>query len=60
MSKTNPRGQPTPLQCKAMEKGQANLIDKETDPLWIYVLQDHTLVKSWGRLDIKNDDVIIY
>lgn len=50
----------TPLQCKTMEKEASKLIDEKTDSLRIYILQDHTLVKSWGRGDIKDNDVIVY
>ena len=50
----------TPSQCQRMETEASKIINEETDSLRIYILQDHTRVKSWGRGDVKTDDVIIY
>lgn len=36
------------------------IIDIETDSLRIYVLADHTSVRSWGVGDIHEEDVIIF
>ena len=50
----------TMSQYKKLELETSKIIDEETDSLRIYVLQDHTRVKVWGKGDIKvNDDVII-
>lgn len=37
-----------------------NIIDIETDSLRIYLLADHTSVRSWGVGDIHDEDVIIF
>lgn len=36
------------------------LIDMETDSLRIYILADHTSVRSWGVGDIHEEEVIIF
>lgn len=36
------------------------LIDIETDSLRIYILADHTSVRSWGVGDVHEEEVIIF
>ena len=38
----------------------SRLIDLETDSLRIYLLADHTLVRSWGVGDRHIEDIIIF
>ncbi|MCI5567457.1 MAG: CRISPR-associated endonuclease Cas2 [Veillonellaceae bacterium] len=47
-------------QYKKMEREASQIIDEEADSLRIYILQDHAQVLSWGRGEVKNDNVIIY
>ena len=50
----------TPVQYEKMSIRASRIILPEEDSLRIYLLYDHTKVKSWGHGDIKTDDVIIY
>ena len=50
----------TPRQCEQMELEASRIIDFHEDSLRVYKLQDHTKVKSWGKGEIKTEDVIIY
>ena len=50
----------TQAQCMKMEAEASRIIDETTDSLRVYVLQDHTRVKSWGKGIEVTDDVIIY
>lgn len=36
------------------------IIDEDVDSLRIYLLADHTSVKSWGVGDVHQEDVIIF
>ena len=47
-------------QYKKMEREASQIIDEESDSLRIYILQDHAQGLSWGRGEVKNDNVIIY
>lgn len=47
-------------QYETMSRQSSSLIDEKTDSLRIYILSDHTRVTSWGRGDVKDDEVIIY
>ncbi|KMO85342.1 CRISPR-associated protein Cas2 [Megasphaera cerevisiae DSM 20462] len=38
----------------------SEIIDTETDSLRIYLLADHTSVRSWGIGDTHTEDVIIF
>jgi CRISPR-associated protein Cas2 len=38
----------------------SGLIDKTTDSLRIYLLADHTSVRSWGIGDAHTEDVIVF
>ncbi|MCD8256215.1 MAG: CRISPR-associated endonuclease Cas2 [Oscillospiraceae bacterium] len=38
----------------------SQLIDEETDSLRIYLLAQHTSVRSWGLGDLHVEDVIIF
>jgi len=40
--------------------GRSRLIDLETDSLRIYLLADHTSVRSWGVGDRHIEDIIIF
>lgn len=50
----------TPKQCAKMEKEASCLIDDSCDSLRVYRLRDSAMVHSWGRGEVKLDDVIIY
>jgi CRISPR-associated protein Cas2 len=50
----------TKEQYQIMTKESSSIIDEKTDSLRIYILSDHTRVTSWGRGDIKEEEVIIY
>ncbi len=50
----------TPKQCRQMEEEASEIIDPSCDSLRVYRLRDHTLVRSWGRGEVKTDDVVIY
>ena len=50
----------TQAQCIKMEAEASQIIDVATDSLRVYILQDHTRVKSWGQGIVQPDDVIIY
>ena len=50
----------TPRQCEQMEMEASQIIDFHEDSLRVYKLQDHTKVKSWGKGEVKTEDVIIY
>ncbi len=47
-------------QCEKMEKRAGAIIDTSVDSLRIYVLRDSAFVRSCGRGDVKEDDVVIY
>lgn len=47
-------------QCEQMEMEASQIIDFHEDSLRVYKLQDHTKVKSWGKGEVKTEDVIIY
>mgnify|MGYP006391845091 CR=1 FL=1 len=38
----------------------SRIIDKEKDSLRIYLLANHTSVRSWGRGECYKDDVVIF
>lgn len=50
----------TMRQCEEMELRASLLIDASTDSLRVYRLRDSAFVRSWGRGEVKADDVIIY
>lgn len=50
----------TKRQYEAMKRESSRIIDEKTDSLRIYILSDHMHVTSWGRGEVKTDDVIIY
>lgn len=50
----------SPKQCLRMEIEASHIIDPSCDSLRVYRLKDHTLVRSWGRGEVKVDDVVIY
>lgn len=50
----------TMRQCEEMEKKAGNIIDASEDSLRIYILRDSAFVHSYGRGDVKEDDVVIY
>ena len=50
----------TPKQYECISELASRIINAEEDSLRIYILYDHTRVRSWGIGDIKEDDVIIY
>ena len=50
----------TPRQYDQMAYFASKIIDEKEDSLRMYILYDHTRVKSWGKGDVKMDDVIIY
>ncbi len=50
----------TMRQCEEMELRASLLIDVSTDSLRVYRLRDSAFVRSWGRGEVKVDDVIIY
>lgn len=47
-------------QYMKMSKESSSIIDEHADSLRIYILSDHTRVTSWGRGDVKEDEVVIY
>ncbi len=47
-------------QCEEMEKKAGNIIDATEDSLRIYILRDSAFAHSYGRGDVKEDDVVIY
>lgn len=47
-------------QYECISELASRIINAEEDSLRIYILYDHTRVRSWGIGDIKEDDVIIY
>lgn len=57
-------GMLTLAQYKELESEAQRYINEETDSLRIYVLQDHTRVKAWGKCEEHGagmvDDVFIY
>lgn len=53
-------GYMTKAQYKEMMRRSSRLINEEEDSLRIYLLSDHTKVVSWGRGEVKRDDVVIY
>ena len=44
----------------ALARECAAIIDTEEDSLRIYLLADHTSVRSWGVGDVHTEDVIIF
>lgn len=50
----------TKAQYEDMMKRASRLIDENEDSFRVYILQDHTKVVTWGRGEVKTDDVIIY
>lgn len=52
-------GSLTPTQYERLTKEAPRLIHKKTDSLRIYILADHSTVRSWGIGEIRQDDVII-
>ncbi len=50
----------TARQCEEMELRASQIIDASTDSLRVYRLRDSAFVHSWGRGEVKVDDVIIY
>ena len=50
----------TPKQCMQMEKFASRIINDREDSLRVYLLRDHTKVKSWGRGKIETEDVVIF
>lgn len=50
----------TIAQYKEMMRQSSRLINEEEDSLRIYLLSDHTKVVSWGRGEVKCDEVVIY
>lgn len=53
-------GYMTIAQYKEMMRQSSRLINEEEDSLRIYLLSDHTKVVSWGRGEVKCDEVVIY
>ncbi len=47
-------------QYERLMKESSNIIDKNEDSLRIYLLANHTSVRSWGLGDKNIDDVIIF
>ena len=47
-------------QCEEMERRAERFIDESEDSLRIYLLRDSAFVRSYGRGDVKEDDVIVY
>ncbi len=48
-------------QCEEMERLASVLIDISCDSLRaLYRLRDHAFVHSWGRGEVKQEDVVIY
>lgn len=50
----------TRKQCEEMERCASVLIDGLCDSLRVYRLRDHAFVNSWGRGEVKQEDVVIY
>lgn len=50
----------TRKQCEEMERLASVLIDGSCDSLRVYRLRDHAFVHSWGRGEVKQEDVVIY
>lgn len=50
----------TPQQCEQMEREASLLIDGSCDSLRVYRVRDSAMVHSWGRGEVKVDDVVIY
>ncbi len=50
----------TRKQCEEMERLASVLIDGSCDSLRVYRLRDHAFVQSWGRGEVKQEDVVIY
>ena len=50
----------TRKQCEEMERCASVLIDGSCDSLRVYRLRDHAFVHSWGRGEVKQEDVVIY
>ena len=50
----------TRKQCEEMERLASVLIDISCDSLRVYRLRDHAFVHSWGRGEVKQEDVVIY
>ena len=47
-------------QCEQMEREASLLIDGSCDSLRVYRVCDSAMVHSWGRGEVKVDDVVIY
>lgn len=47
-------------QYRTMMHQSSRLIEEEEDSLRVYILSDHTKVVSWGRGEVREDDVVIY
>ena len=50
----------TKKKFESMSQKASKLIDKEVDSLRIYLLADHTSVRSWGIGDNHYEDVIVF
>ncbi len=47
-------------QCEEMERRAVKFVDEARDSFRIYILRDSAFVRSYGRGDVKEDDVIVY
>ena len=50
----------TMRQCEQMEREASLLIDGACDSLRVYRVRDSAMVHSWGRGEVKVEDVVIY
>ena len=50
----------TKQKYESMTKRARRIIDKEIDSLRVYLLADHTSVRSWGIGDSHYEDVIVF